>query len=619
MDALNLHVDQAAGVHIDGAMLLHPSNEAHLAALLRRGPLLLESLVVLELADAPDEGEVLEPSITAKRLRDEPRELRVGAMDPSARRDPIRAVHELPRLAALDGPLVEVGEGLPLHDLRVHRRHAVDVVRADDGDVAHPYLLVAALALHLPYHRHVHAMCAVAPLRPDLLEEEVVHEEHDLEVPGQEVAEEGLRPLLESLGHHRVVGVVEDLLRQPPGVRRLQALHVDEQAHQLGDRDRRVRVVELDLHLAGEQVPTVGVPLLEAPQDVLDGGAAEHVLLAQAQLLARLVVVVRVEEVVELVRTLLRRHGAEVLTSVELLKVQLLGRQRVPEAEVDAIVGPVARHRVVVGHGLQDLAAAPAGALLASRVRVAFDVAVEADAVGHVLARDLEAIRAGKPIVRHLHLPPVDDLLLKQAVVVPDAVAPEREVLGRARVQEARREAAEAPVAEGRVRLVVVELLELEAQLLHGLAVVLLDVQVGERVLQVAADQVLRGQVVTPLRVLLLEVGVGVVEGLDQTVAHGQRHGPVAGLLLEVEPGARQGVLDVVHHGPLDPLGGVGQVGLHHLAELLVLPRALLGACAGVSPLHLAGEERERALAPHLEAVALRVRERRGHGAEGCL
>mmetsp|Transcript_9956 Transcript_9956/g.31632 ORF Transcript_9956/g.31632 Transcript_9956/m.31632 type:complete len:212 (-) Transcript_9956:1700-2335(-) len=71
VDALHLHVDQARRVHVEVAMLLNPSDEAHLAALLGRGPLLLEGLVVLELADAPDEGEVLEPSVAAELLRDE--------------------------------------------------------------------------------------------------------------------------------------------------------------------------------------------------------------------------------------------------------------------------------------------------------------------------------------------------------------------------------------------------------------------------------------------------------------------------------------------------------------------------------------------------------------------
>ena len=51
---------------------------------------------------------------------------------------------------------------------------------------------------------------------------------------------------------------------------------VDEDAHQLGDDERRVRVVELDEHLVGERVPAV-VRLAEAPEDVAKRAGDEEI------------------------------------------------------------------------------------------------------------------------------------------------------------------------------------------------------------------------------------------------------------------------------------------------------------------------------------------------------
>ena len=59
----------------------------------------------------------------------------------------------------------------------------------------------------------------------------------------------------------------------------------------------------------------------------------------------------------------------------------------------------------------------------------------------------------------HLYLPAVDQPLLEEAVGVPDAVAPHREVQRGAGLQDAGRQAAEAAVAQRGLRLVLVEVL----------------------------------------------------------------------------------------------------------------------------------------------------------------
>ena len=61
---------------------------------------------------------------------------------------------------------------------------------------------------------------------------------------------------------------------------------IDQQPHQLGDRDRGVGVVELDRGLVGQRADVAEI-LDVAADDVLDRGRGEEILLPQPQFLAR--------------------------------------------------------------------------------------------------------------------------------------------------------------------------------------------------------------------------------------------------------------------------------------------------------------------------------------------
>lgn len=80
----------------------------------------------------------------------------------------------------------------------------------------------------------------------------------------------------------------------------------------------------------------------------------------------------------------------------------------------------------------------------------------------HVLGtRDLPRVAEAQPVVRLLELPAVLDALLEDAVVVAQAVAVRREADRGHRVEEARRQTPETAVAQTRVLLDLLELLEL--------------------------------------------------------------------------------------------------------------------------------------------------------------
>ena len=90
----------------------------------------------------------------------------------------------------------------------------------------------------------------------------------DLEVAREHALEQRHTPLLERLGHQRVVGIREGAGHDRPGLVPRQALFVQQDAQQLRDRHRRVRVVEMEGNLVGEILPGILGALSVAPNDV---------------------------------------------------------------------------------------------------------------------------------------------------------------------------------------------------------------------------------------------------------------------------------------------------------------------------------------------------------------
>ena len=107
----------------------------------------------------------------------------------------------------------------------------------------------------------------------------------DLQVPRQQALEQFHRPAFQRLGQQRVVGVGNHLLRGGPGLFPMQAMDIDQQAHQFRHGDGRMGVVDLHRHLVGE-IGDTAIFLNVAAQDVLQRGRGEEIFLPQAQFLA---------------------------------------------------------------------------------------------------------------------------------------------------------------------------------------------------------------------------------------------------------------------------------------------------------------------------------------------
>ena len=114
--------------------------------------------------------------------------------------------------------------------VRMDLRDAVGAVRADDREVRHADVLVAAL-VDQAHARDPRIVAGEA--RAHLVEEPPVDLEDDLEVARQQQRGTFQRPLLQRLGEQRVIRIRERLLRHVPCVVPTEMLHVEQDAHEL--------------------------------------------------------------------------------------------------------------------------------------------------------------------------------------------------------------------------------------------------------------------------------------------------------------------------------------------------------------------------------------------------
>ena len=174
---------------------------------------------------------------------------------------------------------MQVLEHAGSHQLGMERRDAVDPVRAHKSEVPHPDPPPFALV----DQRDLGQEIGVESARPPrCLEVTRIDRVDDFEMPREKALEQRHRPTLQCFRQQRVVGVGECLDGDPPGLVPRHVVQIDEDAHQLGDRDARMRVVELDSRPLRKRIDAAessGV----AAHEVLQRGRHEEIFLTQPQ------------------------------------------------------------------------------------------------------------------------------------------------------------------------------------------------------------------------------------------------------------------------------------------------------------------------------------------------
>ena len=452
---------------------------------------------------------------------DDLRQPRIALDQPAAEGDAVGLVDDAARTDE-----VEVAEHGLAHQVGVQRRNAVDLVRADEGEAAHPHA-PAALLVNQRNGREQSGIAESALARG--VEMGRVDQVDDLHVARQQPLHQRHRPALQRLGQERMVGVGEDLLGDLPRLLPVDAVEVDENAHQLGDGDRRMRVVELNRGVVGQ-----GADVAElfdvATDEIEQRGRSEEIFLPQPQLLAGRGRVARIEHLGDRLGAHGVRKGADVVAGVEGVELQRVDGARRPQSQrIDVTTAPTDDRRVVADR-LDRLVGVPDVTDGFFAVGDRFHPAAETDRVIDLGALEFPRIAVREPILGNLLLPAVADDLAEEAVVVTNAVSGRGDRQRRHAVHEAGGEAAEAAVAERGVGFQLPQMRQVETELRQRRRHRLDDAEIGDRVIEQTADQKFERQVIDALAAVAVD-GVGRGDpAFDDDVAGGESDGeePVA-------------------------------------------------------------------------------------------
>ena len=227
-------------------------------------------------------------------------------------------------------------------------------------------------------------------------------------------------------------------------------MNVHQQAHHLGNGQRRVRVVQLTDDVIRHFGKVVAL-FEETADNVLNGAGNKEILLNKAQRLARFNRVGRIQHFGNgfgLDFFLNRFHIAALVENVDVQLVVGLGREQPQIVDRFAVI---ADNRKIVRYAVELLGVHPDEAVLSGCGLEVFDFAVNRNFDRAVRPGKLPRRVFAEPAVGLLNLIAVFKFLFKQAELIVDAVAETRNAERRHRVQIAGCQTSQAAVAQRRI------------------------------------------------------------------------------------------------------------------------------------------------------------------------
>ena len=161
---------------------------------------------------------------------------------------------------------MKIGKHRLLHQFGMQRSDAINAVCADKREIGHAHAAFAAFV----DQRNCGDRGVIEPRSLARGAQQFGVDRIDqLHMPRQQPFEQGQRPTLKRFGEQSVVGIAKGRARNVPRFVKAEFVLIDQQAHQFGDRHRRVCIVKLDRGLIGER-PDIAVKLHVTPDNVLD-------------------------------------------------------------------------------------------------------------------------------------------------------------------------------------------------------------------------------------------------------------------------------------------------------------------------------------------------------------
>ena len=344
-------------------------------------------------------------------------------------------------------------------------------------------------------------------------------------MPRQKTLEERYRPGFQGFRQQRVVGVAADSTRHLPGTAPTDVVLIDEQAHELDDRERRMRIVQLDgngtIELA--DAASVGQMLRD---HVLERCAHAEILLPEPQLLALRRRIVRIQHAREILRIHLFGDRGRIVARVEIFDAKRRDGPPRPQPQMIHRGAAIAGNQQVISDGPDIVGIDPFVEDTALLVAHRPDVATEAHAITDATAAAFPEIVHAEPGARDFALRAVAaDDLHENAVVVANTVARRGIAERRERIQKARCEATQTAVAESRILFFRRDVFEVVSERRKRLAH-LIDqaiVERRQRIDQAASEQKLHRQITDTFDMRLRNAGARRNPPLRELLAHGNR------------------------------------------------------------------------------------------------
>ena len=263
------------------------------------------------------------------------------------------------------------------------------------------------------------------------LEEVIVNLENNLQMARQDFPQHIDRPGLQRFAHQRMVGIGEDLTGHLEGFIPAKFVLIDQQTHQLRDRQHRVGVIEVNGDFR-RQIVVGAVQLVVAAEDILYRRRDQEILLTQAQLAPGIGGIIRVQHPRNVLGVVLIFHRRKVVALVEFTEVDFATGLRAPQTQGVGGIGIETGDNLIVGFGDNLFGLYPAGMF-----PFLLHAAAETHFIARIVAFELPRVAVLQPVIRRLFLPPVDDVLLEHPIVVADTVAAARQAQRRQRIEEA--------------------------------------------------------------------------------------------------------------------------------------------------------------------------------------
>ena len=213
------------------------------------------------------------------------------------------------------------------------------------------------------------------------------------------------------------------------------------------------------------------------------------------------------------------------IAAAEPLKVERMSRGGAPQAQRVDRLSAIADHRPVIGDADQRRGPVrndPQSAF------AQFKRAAERHWDALRRTHDLPRIGVSEPVVGPLLLPAVLNLLLKDAVLIAQAIAHRRQLHRGHRIKEAGRETAETAVAQTRVGLLLEDFPPFAAVAIETRPDDRIEQQIHDVVGERTADEKLDRDVIDPLRVLARVGLIGAQPSVRKNVSDRTRGGLVA-------------------------------------------------------------------------------------------